>query len=84
MDTDQYQPIACAAYDIYEIAIMKGQLLDLRWKDEAGEHVELVKPLQLKVVNREEFLIFQPKDAVIKQPVKVRLDKIMSAELKRP
>ena len=84
MDSEPYQPIACSTYDIYEIAIMRGQILDLCWRDAEGEHTEQVKPLQLKITNGEEFLIFQGYRHAQNDTKQVRLDKITHAEIKGP
>ena len=83
MDKDQYQPIACAAYDIFEIAIMRGQQLDMHWVDEQGGHCSgIVQPLELKVSQGEEFLIFKSPD--VAEQRQVRLDRISTCKIKEP
>lgn len=58
MSHEPYQPIACSQYDLYEIAIMRGQLLDLVWCDEQGEMQQArVKPVRLQTRDGQEFLL---------------------------
>ena len=55
---DVYTPIACARYDVFEIAIMHGTQLHLTWHDDHGiQHHKLMRPLNLETVRGEEFLI---------------------------
>ena len=45
MDNDNYQPISCSDYDIYEIAIMRGQKLQVNWLDTQGQSQQnILKP----------------------------------------
>jgi len=54
-----YTPIACSLHDEYEIAIMKKVHLAIKWFDEKGDaHTGSVLPINLKVKNKEEFLVF--------------------------
>jgi len=79
MPDQPYQPIACADYDIYEIAIMQGCLLMLKWKLDSGEIFEQsVKPVKLEIKNGAEYLIFESQGMQI---MKIRLDKILHAEI---
>lgn len=53
-----YTPIACAQYDIYEIAIMRGQRLNLQWRDPDGmSHEQTLTPKDLRIINQAEHLI---------------------------
>ena len=78
--SDDYQPIACGDYDIYEIAIMRGQLLQLKWRQAGAVQQQKVRPLTLKIENRAEYLYFQQG---IEEPQRLRLDKIISAQLSK-
>ena len=73
----EYQPIACDAYDLYEIAIMRQQTLRIQWIDEQGrERDETVQPLDLKQFDGGEYLVF----VVVGQnsgQESVRLDRIL-------
>ena len=81
MPDKSYQPIACADYDTYEIAIMQGRLLMLKWEIESGEViVQPVKPIKLKIVEGAEYLFFEHQH---KKTLKIRLDKIIGAEIIR-
>lgn len=74
-----YQPIKCADYDIYEIAIMQGHFLSIKFSASSGEVLPLeVRPVELKIKDRAEFLIFETQD---KQKMEVRLDNIKYAEI---
>lgn len=77
MSHETYQPIACSQYDLYEIAIMRGQFVDLIWRDEQGvEQQARVKPVGLQTHEGQEFLILlrdpEKKDVI----ASVRLDRI--------
>ena len=74
-DTDKpYQPIPCAIYSEYELAIIRQYQLQLVWCDENNiEHISRVTPLDLQTENHAEFLIAQDHE---KQTLKIRLDYI--------
>lgn len=58
MSHETYQPIACSQYDLYEMAIMRGQLVDLIWRDEQGVAQQArVKPVGLQTHEGQEFLL---------------------------
>ncbi|VAW63427.1 hypothetical protein MNBD_GAMMA09-810 [hydrothermal vent metagenome] len=79
MPDKPYQPIACADYDIFEIAIMRGHLLILQWRSDAGETLKkTVKPVSLDIYQGAEYLCFELLNMDI---LKLRLDKIISAEM---
>ncbi len=68
-----YTPITCSLHDEYEIAIMKKVHLAVKWLDEKGDaHTGSVLPIDLKVENKEEFLVFIDAD----KELCIRLDKI--------
>lgn len=81
MNSDPYQPIACGDYDIYEIAIMRGQQLDLQWQDTRdGPQAARVTPIGLETRAGEEYLLcsYAPRDETV---MKIRLDKVTSRKI---
>lgn len=81
MKSDEYQPIACSQYDIYEIAIMRAQTLDLVWLDEAGNRRQhRVRPKELNTRNGEEFLMFNIEQEPQGELLEIRLDRIVHVE----
>lgn len=72
-----YQSISCAQYDLYEIAIMRGQMIDLEWCDEQGAVQQArVKPVGLQTREGQEFLLLLRN---VQQPdliESVRLDRV--------
>lgn len=81
-ENSNYTPIACATYDIYEIAIMYRQTLDLIWLDDEGNsQQDRVLAQDLKIINGAEYLIAQRlADTVTAEPLMIRLDKIKTAK----
>lgn len=78
---DEYSPIACADYDLYEIAIMRRQQLEIVLLEE-GEKTEcLISPLGLRIDNRQEWLDYRKVGDDETKLNSVRLDKILSARL---
>jgi transcriptional antiterminator Rof (Rho-off) len=71
-----YKPIACAAYDLYEIAIMSRQPLHLTWKDDNIFYDMAVTPVNLETRAGEEFLIARTTGD---ETIKIRLDRITKA-----
>ena len=76
MSQDTYQPISCASYDTYEIAIMRKTPLSLSWRDEQGQiREEQVLPVDLRTERGSgEFLLAQGKDG---ERYRIRLDRIL-------
>lgn len=73
-----YQPISCAAHDQFEIAIMRGQPLQARWRDGSGElHDERIEPLDLQVRDGTEWLQAR---AAHDEIIEIRLDWFDSLE----
>ncbi len=69
-----YRPIPCAAYDGFEIAILHGGKLRVRWRDEVGSaHEETLTPLHLQIKDRAEHLLARRADGA---PIEIRLDRI--------
>jgi len=79
MVNDAYQPIACADYDTYEIAIMQGRPLMMKWETDSGDTIEQsVKPIKLEINDGAEYLNIEFKGL---KSSKIRLDKILHAEI---
>ena len=72
-DSDKpYQPIPCATYSEYELAIMQHRHLQLAWRDAHDlEHISQLQPLDLKTENHGEYLLAQDHEG---QTLKIRLD----------
>jgi len=76
--TNPYIPIACALHDEYEIAIMHGKHLNIRWLDSAGiSHTDKVLPKDILVKDKEEFLVA---DTQYDKTLRIRLDMITILE----
>jgi len=72
-----YQPVDCAIYDGYELAIMRRRQLRLSWRDAAGVvHLALVRPMDLETREGQEFLVFVDGARVSHR---IRLDQIISS-----
>jgi len=83
MNDEQYQPISCSAYDIYEIAIMRGQQLQLIWWDGRDRRSTTVTPLNLEIRDGAEYLIIGPLEE--NDPVRpIRLDRIIACTIVEP
>ena len=79
--TRAYTPIACGFYDVFEIAIMRGQQLKARWTDDdRGVRDELIRPLNLTIRDRAEWLIAEDQQG---RRLNLRLDRIKSADTSR-
>lgn len=77
MSDKSYKPIACADYDIYEIAIMQNKRLRLEFESEQGYiQVEELKPLKLQIKDKAEYLLTDSKNAK-----EIRLDAIRHAQI---
>lgn len=73
-----YQPIACALHDEYELAVMRGRRVTLVWLDEAGQRQQAhVTPLDLVTRAGEEFLRVQDHNG---ETLDIRLDRIQSLQ----
>ncbi len=68
-----YDPIACAHYSEYEVAILHRQKLHLRWHENNVHYDQVVLPLDLRTVNHEEFLICRAGSG---ETLTIRLDHI--------
>lgn len=76
-DDAAYRPVSCAAYSEFERAILHRRRLRLVWHEANVIYDRVLRPLDLKTRNHEEFLICQ---AQPDEPRAVRLDRIRSAE----
>jgi transcriptional antiterminator Rof (Rho-off) len=76
VETD-YQPIACASYDQYEIAILHGRRLHLTWQEDNVIYDRVVTPLNLRTAHGEEFLVLRLPTGETRE---VRLDHIRRVE----
>lgn len=85
-ENSNYTPIACADYDIYEIAIMYRQTLELVWLDDEGScHQDLLLAQDLKIINGAEYLIAQRLAAGVEvESLRIRLDRIRTAKPQSP
>lgn len=72
IETD-YQPIACANYDQYEIAILHGAKMHLTWQTGNVIYDQVITPLNLRTAHGEEYLILRLASG---ETVEVRLDHI--------
>jgi len=73
-----YEPIACELHDEYEIAIMHGKYLNIRWVDSTGAcHTDKVLPKDILAKDKEEFLVVDTQDA---KALRIRLDMITILE----
>jgi transcriptional antiterminator Rof (Rho-off) len=69
-----YQPIACALHDRYEIAVMHRTRLTLCWQGPDGlTHLENLLPEDLETSNGEEFLVASNRAG---ERLRLRLDRI--------
>lgn len=72
IETD-YQPISCARYDQYEIAILHHSRMHLVWEDGNVIYDQVVTPLNLRTVQGQEFLQLR---TASDKTLEVRLDHI--------
>lgn len=68
-----YQPISCASYDQYEIAIMHRRRMRLVWHEDNVIYDRVVTPLNLRTADHQEFLILRLDNGETRE---VRLDHI--------
>ena len=82
MPEQPYKPVACADYDIYEIAIMQHKMLILKWHDQSMNVCQhQVKPVALQIRDGAEYLLFEMTDTEQAETDRqeVRLDRVISA-----
>jgi Rho-binding antiterminator len=79
MSSDNYKPIDCGLHSEYELAIMHGRTLKLKWLDENGNVLtEKLKPLDIETRDQQEFLIASNTNDIL---YKIRLDRIIRSDL---
>ena len=76
-DDNKYQPISCALYSEYELAIMHRQKIKLVWHENTLTRIATVRPLDLRTKNHQEFLIAEDHQG---QALRIRLDFIHSQD----
>ena len=55
-----YRPVSCALHSEFELAIMRGQRMALKWNDDDGvARRAVVRPVDLVTKNHEEFLVIE-------------------------
>ena len=82
MPEQPYKPIACADYDIYEIAIMQHKMLILKWQKQSMDVCQQqVKPVALQIRDGAEYLLFEiiETQQTETERQEVRLDRIIKA-----
>ena len=72
-----YKPIACQAYERYEMAILQHKKLRLVWHEDNVVYDRIVTPLNLETRRGEEFLVFATPDGDTRY---ARLDQISRAD----
>jgi Rho-binding antiterminator len=73
-----YRPIACDLYSEYELAILQRRRLRLIWSADNIIHSQVVRPLDLKTENKQEFLLCQTETG---EALRIRLDQIRKMEV---
>jgi Rho-binding antiterminator len=77
-DMPDYRPIACDLYSEYELAILQRRRLRLTWNADNVVHTRVVRPLDLKTENKQEFLLCETDTG---EPLRIRLDQVRNMEL---
>jgi len=68
-----YRPIACAAYERLELAILHRERLRLRWQEGTVEHIDNAQAIDLITENGAEFLLFRDSAQITRR---IRLDQV--------
>lgn len=77
-----YVPISCELYSTFELTILRGQALKVRWQGARHQdRVETLIPVDLKTRNHAEYMIARGLDG--KRRV-LRLDRIQDAKVVDP
>jgi Rho-binding antiterminator len=73
----EYIPVSCERHSEYELAIMRGQSLNITWQDEHGQlQSETLEPYDLLTEQKIEYLLARRSHGGV---VKMRHDKIIEA-----
>lgn len=76
-NNESYLPVSCERHSEYELAIIRGQSLNITWQDEHGElQSETLKPYDLLTENKIEYLLARRPHG---EDIKIRLDRIIKA-----
>jgi transcriptional antiterminator Rof (Rho-off) len=70
-----YSPVSCEAHSLYELAVMQGKSVLVRWQDSEGVNEMYLLPIDVETKNREEFLLARDSENVT---LRIRLDRILS------
>lgn len=76
-DTADYRPIACDRHEEYELAILQHRRLHLTWSVGNVIYTQVVRPLDLKTENKQEFLLCQTETG---ESLRIRLDRVRRME----
>lgn len=76
-DTADYRPIACDRHEEYELAILQRRRLRLTWCADNVIYTQVVRPLDLKTENKQEFLLCQTETG---ESLSIRLDHVQRME----
>lgn len=72
----EYRPIDCALHSEYELAVMRGERVTLRWRDDDGRVRQArVRPVDLLTRRGEEFLRVRDHED---RTLDIRLDHVRS------
>jgi len=74
---DPYEPVACHLHDLYEIAIMGGQRLQICWHNGKTRRNEAFRPLDLQTADSAEWLLVENNRG---GRLRIRLDWIQSIQ----
>jgi Rho-binding antiterminator len=76
-NNEGYIPVSCERHSEYELAIMRGQSLNITWQDEHGQpQSETLEPYDLLTEQKIEYLLARRPHG---EDIKMRLDKIIEA-----
>ena len=75
--SDNYKPVSCKIHSEYELAIIRGQRLQVSWQPQTGKSItEILKPYDVVTSQGSEYLMAHDINDIDK---KIRLDKITEA-----
>ena len=75
---NDYQPVSCALHSEFELAIMRGERMALKWHDDDGvSRQAVVTPVDLVTRNHEESLVVEHEG----ERRAIRLDRIGAASV---
>jgi len=75
--SDDYKPVSCETHSEYELAIMRGQQLQIIWQVQPGKSItETLKPYDVITSHGSEYLLARNP---VGEDKKIRLDRIIEA-----